>query len=154
MVTGYAAWLSNLQHGLRYTTKDKQSAAEKRLKAHPKHSDSRIGEELHISHTTVAAARKRLESTCQIDKSTERQGKDGRTTTVGDRKDGRPSRDGLEIQVGVEIDEGFGLGQFQFFGEHLHFLAGSLLVFRHFVPRTEVTQGVLPCGYQIHTRTD
>ena len=56
-------------------------------------SDSAIAEHVGVSHATVIKYRAELESTCQIDKSTSRKGKDGRTintANIGKSKSSEP----------------------------------------------------------------
>lgn len=80
-----ARWLSygaNLEHGLRRTIEDKQKAVIAALK-HPrgiKLADSKIADHVGVSHSTVAKYRQQL--TCQLGKSDERLGRDGRTINV------------------------------------------------------------------------
>jgi hypothetical protein len=79
-----ARWFSysaNITHGMRRNREDIRKAVIAALK-HPKGaklSDSKIAEHVGVSHVTVAARRRELEATCQIDKSSEREGQDGRT---------------------------------------------------------------------------
>lgn len=79
-----AQWQSyavNKAHGLRRSNEDKRRAVIAALK-HPQgagKSDSEISRHVGVDHKTVAAARKQLETTWEIPKSTERTGSDGRT---------------------------------------------------------------------------
>ncbi len=79
-----AQWYSygvNRSHGLPRTIEDRKRAIKSALQ-HPqgeKRSDSEIAKHVGVSHTTVAKYRAELESTCQIGKSPDRTGCDGRT---------------------------------------------------------------------------
>lgn len=75
------ALAANKIHGLRRSNTDKARAV-KRALTHPNGaamSDNAIAEHVGVSHATVIKYRAELESTCQIDKSDPRTGRDGRT---------------------------------------------------------------------------
>jgi uncharacterized ParB-like nuclease family protein len=70
---------ANQAHGLRRTNADKRNAVVGMLTNFAEWADNRIAIHVGVSHVTVRATRKTLESTCQIDKSKSREGADGRT---------------------------------------------------------------------------
>ena len=79
-----AQWLSysaNQTHGLRRSNADKRRAVELAL-SHPKAvtlSDQQLSNHCGVARSNVWNIRKEMESTCQIDKSATRTGRDGRT---------------------------------------------------------------------------
>lgn len=77
----WESYAANKNHGFNRGNDDKSKAVKAAL-LHPngaKLADNKIAEHVGVSHATVAKYRKQLEATCQIDKSTERTGADGRT---------------------------------------------------------------------------
>ncbi len=117
-----ARWYSysvNQAHGQRRNNADKEKAVKAAL-LHPKGaglSDKEIGEYVGVSHSTVAKYRAELESTCQIGKSTARQGRDGRTidtSNIGGGGAGENEEEeedepvAEEVHLHVEPDEDVG----------------------------------------------
>jgi hypothetical protein len=84
-----AVWYSigaNAAHGLRRTNDDKRRAVTRALELAPDMSDSAIARHCGVHHSTVATVRSALEATCEISKSEERLGADGRiinTANIG-----------------------------------------------------------------------
>jgi hypothetical protein len=80
-----AQWLSlaeNQSHGLRRTNPDKKRAVQTAIKLRHKESNVAIAEHVGVNDKTVAKVRMEMETTSEIPKSTERVGRDGRTTNT------------------------------------------------------------------------
>ncbi len=77
-----ARWLAlgaNKSHGLRRCKADIEKAIKKALELRPDTPDGEIANHIGVARTTILNHRHQLESTCQIDKSPARTGRDGRT---------------------------------------------------------------------------
>lgn len=72
------ALLSNLQHGLQLTRKEKRYVIEEFLKLHPQRSNSWIAKDLGASTTTVSKVREELEASSNLEECTVLYGQDGR----------------------------------------------------------------------------
>lgn len=77
-----ARWYSlgaNKTHGLRRRKDDIQTAIKRALEMRPQAPDGEIADHIGVARTTVLNHRKEMVATCQIDKSSARTGRDGRT---------------------------------------------------------------------------
>lgn len=68
----------NLARHRQLNTQQKRQVIEAYLRADPAINDNQLGNLIGVSKNTVAAVRRHLESTCQIDKLTEFRGRDGK----------------------------------------------------------------------------
>ena len=101
-----AQWLSygaNTAHGLYRSNEDKRRAVLAAL-SHPKAeglSNPQVAKHCGVSTNTAAKYREELEATCQIDKSTRRTGRDGRTIDTANigRSNAKPARRGKSIRI-------------------------------------------------------
>lgn len=74
--------LENLRHGIRRTSADKRQSIGTAIAIHPEMADLKIAELCHVSHSTVAEVRKKLEASGAINERKTIKTSDGKTRSA------------------------------------------------------------------------